>query len=548
MSSDLGTLCDCYAYQEGIGSSHAMACALWENDLFAQGFADWDPDLESLVLVHPIHQSLHTMTDEELADVTGDSAYGFSNPLDKVPLDEPDASPEELALVDFEDRCLEREEELWDSVQDGVLEFPPFNYTIDGISRVFDVETCEWKNAKLGCHCEPPEPTQCIRCGVWREKPRGEGTWYEQQWRPSILRSSDIMCRCEGNKRSDWNCTTCEVKRMPCHTGQDAQSQPMMKWTDEMKKKSTKAKGGVTAWSGFSPGKVTYAPKCRHKGRELVFPNGKMIYGSSCHAEAPKDFVPDFGFYLDSSWFQQAKQLGIMLPWQDMGLPKIDRAHVDAAVTLACSMIERGDTIEVGCIGGHGRTGTFLALIAMRNGVATPEEAITYIHEHYCEEAIESELQEWYIKAWYAEDNGLPIPEKPQPKSYTSSSSSYQKNKTSVPTAKKCDNNCVWYCPLCNADQDDDAAECYWCGVAFTNPGWLPEEQWCKAVTKREKEKLAERLAAGPKKVPDAKRRKPPKAVTTGTTTTQSALPFEGTEEEWQKALDDVCGAWGGHL
>lgn len=543
-AEDLTTQCSCYAYAEQ-SAQHAMACDLWDNNLFEKGQADWDPNLEMLVLVHPIHQSLHEMSDEEVAKETGGLVIA----------DETD--PVEAARMDFEDRCLTCEEELWETVSSGQMEFPPFNYTIDGISRVFGEENCEWENAKLGCHCEPSETTICNCCGVWREKASGEGTWHEQQWRPSIIRQTDICCRCADKDFSAWNCSICEVKRTPSPTGVGPQSQPMMRWTEDMKRKSKgqKPKGGVTAWSGFGTGaktKTTTYVTCRHKGRELLFPNGKKIYGSSCHAKAPDDYVPDFGFYLDSCWFGEAKQLGIMVPWQDMGLPKIEREHVDAAVTLACTMIDRGDTIEVGCIGGHGRTGTFLAIIALRNGVEKPVDAIEYVRKNYCQKAIESATQEWYVEAWHAIDNDLPIPEKPQPKpvgNYQSNGATHRKN-GNVLTVKKNDMS-VWYCPECNADVDDDADACYWCLAKFSNAGILPLEDWTGMnVTPLGIAKVEKRILE-PQKVPVNKLRKPPvmKVVTTGTTpATQSSLPF-GTPET-DAMIDDLesqmLGGWGG--
>lgn len=535
-AEDLTTQCDCYAYSDQM-AQHAMTCSLWDNDLFVKGHADWDPNLEMLVLVHPLFQSLHEMSDEQVAAETGGAAV------------EVEIDPVEEAIADFEDRCLAREEELWASG----AEFPPYNYTLAGVSRVFNEETCEWENAKLGCHCEPAQDTFCLICGVWREKPRGKGTWHEQQWKASIVRQDDVVCRCAGKLHSSWNCSVCEVKRMPSKTGIQPEAVPMMRWTDEMKKKTKGqvAKGGVTAWSGFGTkgGVVTTYVSCRHKGRELLFPNGQKIYGSSCHAQAEEGYVPDFGFYLDSCWFSEAHQLGIMVPWQDMGLPKIDRDHVDAAVTLACTMIERGDIIEVGCIGGHGRTGTFLALIAMRNGVKTPEEAIAYVREHYCEKAIESSTQEWYVKAWYALDNDLPVPEKPAVQSFKgggSIQSHYQKNKN-VLTAKKVDTK-IWYCPECNADLDDDATECYWCLAKFKNEGLRPIEEWWTCNTPKEVERLEARIA-NPQKVPEDKLRKPapPKVVTVGTgKATQQGLPFGTPQGDIEDLESQILGGWTG--
>lgn len=524
-AEDLTAQCDCIAFGDWEAQAHQVTCALWENTLFGAGTADWDPNLQQLVLVHPIHQSLHDANEDDIGGPIGEF----------VQTEEPDE--DELARIDFEDRCLLREEEMWEAVTDGTLDFPPFNYTIDGISRVFEIETCEWVNAPLGCHCDPPEEKACIHCGVYREDP--VGSYFEKQWRPQIVRSDDIMCRCA--KQSHWNCIHCGVRRPvgpvdEVYTEAGQLARPMERWDPKMA--TRKKKGGATAWSGFTPtgktGKaVSYAAVCRHKGRELEFPNGKKIYGSSASAKAPEGFKPDFGIYLDSTWFHNAVNLGLMLPWADMGLPKLDRESVDAALNLACQMMDRGDIVEVGCIGGHGRTGTFLALVAMKNGVETPTEAIAYVREHYCKEAIESAKQEWYIEAWYAEEHGLPVPEEPV---YVSSignhTATYQVNKGEK-AEKQNDGQFIWYCPRCQADQDDDANECYWCLAEFDNPGSRVAEEWHKQDTPKQVESVAERIK-GPWKVIEGRRRKPPtKAVTAGATATASPLPFEDLPDGW---------------
>lgn len=524
--TDLSTKCDCVAVDDQDQSAHQMICALWDNDLFAKGIADWNPGMGELILVHPV-ESLHTSSEDSIGGVLGD-----------VPEDTPPEEPDALQLAwnDFEDRCEEIEQDLWEAFDKDLAGWPLFNYTIDGISRVFDPEYGEWNNKSLKCHCEPTEEKTCLRCGVYRES--GKGTYWQMQWRPQTIRVTDILCRCPEKTASQWNCTKCGVKR--CPVGQKAcmpLAMPMMKWTEEMAK-AKKTKGGATAWGSWNKGGMTTTyVTCRHKGRELEFPNGKKIYGSSCHAKAPEGYKPDFGIYLDSCWFSEQTCLGLALPWQDMGLPKLDRDLVDTALVLAQNMIEKGDVLEVGCIGGHGRTGTFLALVAMRNGVETPEEAITYVREHYCEKAIESDVQEWYIKAWHAEDNNLPVPEKPKPKPLSSKGHEYldvyQKN-GKITVEKRCDGQLLWYCPECQADQDDDADECYWCTAKFTNPGCRPIEEWYETS---DPSKLAEIEARVLKPLPSkTKKRTPPKAVKA--VKDDPELPFS------QKILEGDYGGW----
>lgn len=544
----LDDVCDCVAYGDEDQTAHQMTCSLWDNNLFAFGQANWNPANQKLELVGG-HESLHTASSDEIGGNIGDgnmaddptsvdeamAIMGFKPVV--VEEDEPD--DEELAILDFEDRCTEIEATLWEAFEKDLAVWPIFGYTIDSICRVFDPELGDWHNAVLKCHCDPQQETTCVACGVWRDG--ATGTYWETTWRPLILRETDIACRCLTGS-SMWNCTKCGVKRMPTDSRNSEQlARPMMKWTPAMatKKWKKKAKGSGSVWPHVGA-KTIIAPQCRHKGRALLLPNGKTIYGSSCNAPAPEGYVPDFGIYLDSCWFSQQTCLGIALPWQDMGLPKLSREQVDIALDLACRMIDKGDILEVGCIGGHGRTGTFLALVALKNGVETPEEAIVYVREHYCEKAIESDTQEWYVKAWYAEENDLPIPEKPAPKVWSSggcasgSLEKYQAN-ASLTTKKRNDTSLTWYCPVCNADVDDDANECYWCAAKFSNPGLRTEDEWDVPTVPAKIADLKARLVK-PKK---QKKRTPPKVekkkvkVGSGSTTNQTEIPFDEAAEDW---------------
>jgi protein-tyrosine phosphatase len=63
------------------------------------------------------------------------------------------------------------------------------------------------------------------------------------------------------------------------------------------------------------------------------------------------------------------------------------------------SLLERargGDRVELGCLGGHGRTGTALACLAILCGLP-PSEAVTWVRESYCASAVESGLQEAFV-------------------------------------------------------------------------------------------------------------------------------------------------------
>jgi hypothetical protein len=102
----------------------------------------------------------------------------------------------------------------------------------------------------------------------------------------------------------------------------------------------------------------------------------------------------------------------VSLKWWDYSAPE---ETVVKYAELAARLAAEGKVIQFGCIGGHGRTGTFLALILLKLGVVNDgDEAIKFVHQNYCEEAIESKSQEGavrdYAKRLYgdavAEDGG----------------------------------------------------------------------------------------------------------------------------------------------
>jgi protein-tyrosine phosphatase len=52
-----------------------------------------------------------------------------------------------------------------------------------------------------------------------------------------------------------------------------------------------------------------------------------------------------------------------------------------------------GQHVEVGCLGGHGRTGTTHAYLAVLTGVA-PGDGVAWVRENYCAKAVETSGQE----------------------------------------------------------------------------------------------------------------------------------------------------------
>tara|TARA_R100000306_G_C4357661_1_gene133629 strand:+ start:180 stop:947 length:768 start_codon:yes stop_codon:yes gene_type:complete len=170
------------------------------------------------------------------------------------------------------------------------------------------------------------------------------------------------------------------------------------------------------------------AKTCKHHLQPFTFKVGQReytLYGSafSDRKSAPKAAKANLCVFLDYRWMeeyspvwfnpalaQSGSSLGlnvkpetptIFLDWPDMGVLEIE--DLKPVVAYLTSVIDTG--VEVGCMGGHGRTGTLMALIMVQLGCKA-EEAIKTIRQDYCDRAIETKKQENLIKAFAKEVQG----------------------------------------------------------------------------------------------------------------------------------------------
>ena len=184
----------------------------------------------------------------------------------------------------------------------------------------------------------------------------------------------------------------------------------------------------TTAKIGIKPGQSFRS--CQHHLQPFTFKVGKQeytLFGSAysdrkSKAQAEK---ADLCVFLDNRWMKEyspvwinpalAKHISctahkapdkffkketptIFLDWPDMGVLEIE--DLKPVVEYLANVIDIG--IEIGCMGGHGRTGTLMALIMVHLG-CKPGKAIKTIRKDYCHRAIETQKQEDLIKA-YAEE------------------------------------------------------------------------------------------------------------------------------------------------
>jgi protein-tyrosine phosphatase len=114
----------------------------------------------------------------------------------------------------------------------------------------------------------------------------------------------------------------------------------------------------------------------------LTLPSGRLIRG------------PEFGLYLLGSAPDGVPWEFYWVAWPDFRLPADPAAAREAfAEALERSAAER---VEVGCMGGLGRTGTALACIAVLDGVPA-REAVAYVRRRYNARAVETPWQRRFV-------------------------------------------------------------------------------------------------------------------------------------------------------
>lgn len=135
----------------------------------------------------------------------------------------------------------------------------------------------------------------------------------------------------------------------------------------------------------------------------VSFPDGTRVRGTGLLDRRGDGPEPSFGLYLDARWspawpFE-------LIDWPDFGLPA-DAQRAADQISAAYARAARGDDVEVGCLGGLGRTGTVLACMAVLSGVPTPD-AVGWVRAHYDQRAVETHEQEDWVLWFEARSGGL---------------------------------------------------------------------------------------------------------------------------------------------
>lgn len=138
---------------------------------------------------------------------------------------------------------------------------------------------------------------------------------------------------------------------------------------------------------------------CRSAGHQspVLLPDGTQLAAASFDPVAPYSRVrePDYGLYFDFRW--QPPWEHDHVDWPDFGVPASAEALVEALKTVL-DRAQRAQAVEVGCIGGHGRTGTALACLAVLTGHPA-QDAVAWVRSKYCAKAVETPAQQAFIAA-----------------------------------------------------------------------------------------------------------------------------------------------------
>jgi len=103
---------------------------------------------------------------------------------------------------------------------------------------------------------------------------------------------------------------------------------------------------------------------------------------------------PDFGLYADYHWKTNSRNE--FIDWPDFGIP----TYPNLAFKQIVGAFELGKqmNVEIGCIGGHGRTGTILSCMFIMDRSCSASEAIYLARTTYCPVAVETSRQEQFVE------------------------------------------------------------------------------------------------------------------------------------------------------
>lgn len=394
-------VCTCDAWDQPY--MHEIHCALWEDEDFFEGIAMWS-SAGATLLPAPIDRAPEGRFDQVLEEI--DQIIDVESEEIPVKKEKDAAGLIETTKAAIKAADLGEEDEYITELLTGALDILPDDVT--------DIEIEEFIDSIDQLLIEP-------------EKIGALFIYQLSDMQKTAIAYMGCICE-DKNKPTHFYCATCRVVRPTSTDPWEFGS-----WDRYQYKQDPES---WNPWTGAHTGKgstTKWTPKCRHYGQEVEFPDGTKIWASSQHKRKEDEAIPNFGIYLASSW--SPNWLAFQVNWQDFDLPNIPYAEVVHAAKEGLKLAKSGSIVEIGCVGGHGRTGTMLAAMAVLSGV-DGKDAVKWVRDNYCKEAIEGERQEWFPLWVEAHIKGLPSPKKPERKSWSSTTSHSPGPATTKPTTK----------------------------------------------------------------------------------------------------------------
>jgi hypothetical protein len=143
-------------------------------------------------------------------------------------------------------------------------------------------------------------------------------------------------------------------------------------------------------------GRPAHEPHVHRTTVELA--DGTSVTAVSFLAGDPysRDTAPEFGLYLDARWDPPWPHEHVA--WPDFGVP-VDADELRASLQQLLDRARGADIVEIGCVGGHGRTGTALACLAVLTGTPA-DEAVDWVRANYCSSAVETQEQGIFVETF----------------------------------------------------------------------------------------------------------------------------------------------------
>jgi protein-tyrosine phosphatase len=126
----------------------------------------------------------------------------------------------------------------------------------------------------------------------------------------------------------------------------------------------------------------------------LRLPSGRLVRGRGLRRALPPGSTPTFAVYLLGKAPPAVVWESRWLRWPDFWLPS-DRRRAHEVLHEAWERA-LADRVEIACGGGHGRTGTALACLAVIDGVPA-EQAVAFVRRRYHPRAVETPWQKRYV-------------------------------------------------------------------------------------------------------------------------------------------------------